>query len=143
MDSIFVFFIFTRLFFQTYAEEWKIYIVYYFKTIIYFVSILSELPPSTCNFPPAYDTWSKIEANILSNPMGDTSAHLSYTCYQAWSTFAGTCLDTTPGLFSDNCKGMCKNAVIPGKILSLDQSIGFEFLNIKNLIFTSNRFAFV
>ena len=66
--------------------------------------------------------------------MVDTSAAISYYCSQAWSTFVGTCLDTTPGLFSDNCKKMCKNAVIPGKILSFDQSIGFEFLNILRVL---------
>lgn len=64
--------------------------------------------------------------------MADTNAYLSYTCYQAWSTLTGTCLDTTPGLFSDNCKEMCKNAVIPGKILPFDQFIGLEFLNKNN-----------
>ena len=103
--------------------------VYHFKSIIHFEFILSELPPSTCNFHHAFDTCSKIEASILSSQMADTNAYLSYTCYQAWSTLTGTCLDTTPGLFSDNCKEMCKNAVIPGKILPFDKFIGLEFLN--------------
>ena len=52
--------------------------------------------------------------------MVDTNAYLSYTCYQAWSTLGQGCPDSTPGLFSDNCKEMFKNAIIPGKIFSFD-----------------------
>ena len=79
------------------------------------ISFSLETLPADCNFPPYLDTCSKIEAYAVSSPMSDGTVPASF-CYTPWSTVYGICPGDTPGVVQDNCKEMCKDVSIPGKV---------------------------